>query len=299
MLLNRFNTIAETIGEVNFVREIKAEVIQNAVRDLFLEANYFIGKDIYNKLKEQWELEESPVGKSVLKQIIENDDIAAREKIAICQDTGMAVVFVELGQEVQIVDGDFNEAINRGVREAYTAGYLRKSVVSDPLFDRKNTKDNTPAIIHVNIVPGDKVRITVTAKGFGSENMSSLTMLKPADGVEGVKRFVVETAINAGPNPCPPIIVGVGIGGTMEMAAILSKKAILRPIGQHNGDMRYAQLEDEILEEINKSGIGPAGLGGRTTALAVHIEHFPTHIAGLPVAVNICCHASRHAETVI
>jgi len=299
MLLNRFNTIAETIGEVNFVREIKAEVIQNAVRDLFLEANYFIGKDIYNKLKEQWELEESPVGKSVLKQIIENDDIAAREKIAICQDTGMAVVFVELGQEVQIVDGDFNEAINRGVREAYTAGYLRKSVVSDPLFDRKNTKDNTPAIIHVNIVPGDKVRITVTAKGFGSENMSSLKMLKPADGVEGVKRFVVETAINAGPNPCPPIIVGVGIGGTMEMAAILSKKAILRPIGQHNGDMRYAQLEDEILEEINKSGIGPAGLGGRTTALAVHIEHFPTHIAGLPVAVNICCHASRHAETVI
>jgi len=281
------------------VREIKAEVIQNAVRDLFLEANYFIGKDIYNKLKEQWELEESPVGKSVLKQIIENDDIAAREKIAICQDTGMAVVFVELGQEVQIVDGDFNEAINRGVRKAYTAGYLRKSVVSDPLFDRKNTKDNTPAIIHVNIVPGDKVRITVTAKGFGSENMSSLKMLKPADGVEGVKRFVVETAINAGPNPCPPIIVGVGIGGTMEMAAILSKKAILRPIGQHNGDMRYAQLEDEILEEINKSGIGPAGLGGRTTALAVHIEHFPTHIAGLPVAVNICCHASRHAETVI
>ena len=281
------------------MREIKAEVIQNAVRDLFLEANYFIGKDIYNKLKEQWELEESPVGKSVLKQIIENDDIAAREKIAICQDTGMAVVFVELGQEVQIVDGDFNEAINRGVREAYTAGYLRKSVVSDPLFDRKNTKDNTPAIIHVNIVPGDKVRITVTAKGFGSENMSSLKMLKPADGVEGVKRFVVETAINAGPNPCPPIIVGVGIGGTMEMAAILSKKAILRPIGQHNGDMRYAQLEDEILEEINKSGIGPAGLGGRTTALAVHIEHFPTHIAGLPVAVNICCHASRHAETVI
>lgn len=281
------------------MREIKAEVIQNAVRDLFLEANYFIGKDIYNKLKEQWELEESPVGKSVLKQIIENDDIAAREKIAICQDTGMAVVFVELGQEVQIVDGDFNEAINRGVRKAYTAGYLRKSVVSDPLFDRKNTKDNTPAIIHVNIVPGDKVRITVTAKGFGSENMSSLKMLKPADGVEGVKRFVVETAINAGPNPCPPIIVGVGIGGTMEMAAILSKKAILRPIGQHNGDMRYAQLEDEILEEINKSGIGPAGLGGRTTALAVHIEHFPTHIAGLPVAVNICCHASRHAETVI
>jgi len=281
------------------VREIKAQVIKNAVRDLFLDANYFIGKDVYDKLKEHCELEESPVAKSVLRQIIENDDIAAKEKIAICQDTGMAVVFIELGQEAIIVEGDFNEAINQGVRDAYTTGYLRKSVVSDPLFDRKNTQDNTPAIIHVKIVPGDRVKITVTAKGFGSENMSSLKMLKPADGVEGVKKFVVETAVKAGPNPCPPIIIGVGIGGTMEMAAILSKKALLKPIGQHNGDPRYAQLEDEILQEINKSGIGPAGLGGRTTALAVHIEHFPTHIAGLPVAVNICCHASRHAEKVI
>lgn len=281
------------------MREIKAEVIKNTVRDLFLEANYFIGKDIYDKLKEQCELEESPVGKSVLRQIIKNDEIAAQEKIAICQDTGMAVVFVELGQEVRIVDGDFNEAINQGVREAYAEGYLRKSVVSDPVFDRTNTKDNTPAVIHVKIVPGDKVKIAVTAKGFGSENMSSLKMLKPADGIEGVKNFVVETAVNAGPNPCPPIIVGVGIGGTMEMAAILSKKALFRPVGEHNSNLRYAQLEKEILQEINKSGIGPGGLGGRTTALAVHIEYFPTHIAGLPVAVNICCHASRHAEKLI
>lgn len=281
------------------MREIRAEVIKNIVRDLFLDANYFIGKGIYDKLKDQCEVEESPVGKSVLKQIIKNNEIAAQEKIALCQDTGMAVVFIELGQEAMIVDGNFDEAINEGVREAYTVGYLRKSIVNDPVFDRKNTKDNTPAITHVKIVPGDKVKIAVTAKGFGSENMSNIKMLKPADGVEGVKNFVVETAVNAGPNPCPPIIVGVGIGGTMEMAAILSKKALLRPVGKYNSDLRYARLETEILQEINKSGIGPAGLGGRTTALAVNIEYFPTHIAGLPVAVNICCHASRHAEKVI
>ncbi|HHY71168.1 MAG TPA: fumarate hydratase [Thermoanaerobacterales bacterium] len=281
------------------MREIKAEVIKNTVRDLFLEANYFIGKDVYNKLKEQYEIEESPVGKSVLEQIIKNDEIAAQEKIALCQDTGMAVLFIELGQEAIIVDGDFNEAINQGVREAYTEGYLRKSVVSEPVFDRTNTKDNTPAITHIKIVPGDKVRIAVTAKGFGSENMSSIKMLKPADGVEGVRDFVIKTAVDAGPNPCPPIIVGVGIGGTMEMAAILSKKALLRPVGEHNEDLRYAELETEILQEINKSGIGPAGLGGRTTALSVNIEYFPTHIAGLPVAVNICCHAARHAQKVI
>ncbi|MDD4569521.1 MAG: fumarate hydratase [Tepidanaerobacteraceae bacterium] len=281
------------------MREVKAEVIKNTVRDLFLEANYFIGKDIYNKLKEQYEKEESPVGKSVLKQIITNDEIAAKEKIALCQDTGMAVVFIELGQEAVIVDGDFNEAINQGVREAYIKGYLRKSVVSEPVFDRTNTKDNTPAITHIKIVTGDKIKIAVTAKGFGSENMSGIKMLKPADGVEGVKEFVIRTAVDAGPNPCPPTVVGVGIGGTMEMAAILSKKALLRPVGKHNEDSRYAELETEILQEINKSGIGPAGLGGRTTALSVNIEYFPTHIAGLPVAVNICCHAARHAEKVI
>ncbi|HHW91445.1 MAG TPA: fumarate hydratase [Firmicutes bacterium] len=281
------------------MREIKAEVIKDTVRDLFLDANYFIGKDLYNKLKEQSEVEESPVGKSVLEQIIKNNEIAAEEKIAICQDTGMAVVFIELGQEVLIVDGDFNEAVNQGVREAYTEGYLRKSVVNDPVFDRINTKDNTPAVTHIKIAPGNRVKITVTAKGFGSENMSSIKMLKPADGVEGVKNFVVKTAVAAGPNPCPPIIVGVGIGGTMEMAAVLSKRALLRPMGEPNKDPRYAQLETEILQEINKSGIGPAGLGGRTTALSVNIEYFPTHIAGLPVAVNICCHAARHAEKVI
>lgn len=281
------------------MREIKAELIKDTVRELFLEANYFIGRDVYEKLKELREVEESPVGKGVLEQIIRNNEIAAEEKIAICQDTGMAVLFLELGQEVQIVGGDLNEAINAGVKEAYTEGYLRKSIVADPLFDRINTGDNTPAVIYTQIVPGDRVRIMVTAKGFGSENMSRIKMLKPADGVEGVKDFVVQTAVEAGPNPCPPIVVGVGIGGTMEKAALLSKWALLRPGGEQNKDPRYARLEAELLEEINKSGIGPAGLGGRTTALAVNIEYFPTHIAGLPVAVNICCHAARHAERVI
>ncbi|HHW54424.1 MAG: fumarate hydratase [bacterium] len=281
------------------MREIKAELIKDTVRELFLEANYFIGRDVYEKLKELREVEESPVGKGVLEQIIRNNEIAAEEKIAICQDTGMAVLFLELGQEVQIVGGDLNEAINAGVKEAYTEGYLRKSIVADPLFDRINTGDNTPAVIYTQIVPGDRVRIMVTAKGFGSENMSRIKMLKPADGVEGVKDFVVQTAVEAGPNPCPPIVVGVGIGGTMEKAALLSKWALLRPVGEQNKDPRYARLEAELLEEINKSGIGPAGLGGRTTALAVNIEYFPTHIAGLPVAVNICCHAARHAERVI
>jgi fumarate hydratase subunit alpha len=281
------------------MREIKAQLLKDTVRDLFLEANYVIGKDIYDKLKEQYEKEESEVGKSILKQIITNDDIAAEERIAICQDTGLAVLYIELGQDVRIVEGDFEDAINQGVREAYVDGYLRKSSVGDPLFDRKNTKDNTPAIIHIRIVPGDKIKILVTPKGFGSENMSALKMLKPADGVKGVKDFVVETAVKAGPNPCPPIIVGVGIGGTVEKAALIAKKATLRPVGQSNPDERYAKLEKEILEEINKSGVGPGGLGGRTTALAVNIDHFPTHIAGLPVVVNICCHAARHAETTI
>lgn len=278
------------------MRYVEAELLKNTVRDLFLEANYVIGKDVYGKLKTRYQMEESPIGRSVLSQIIKNDEIAAKEKIPMCQDTGIAVVFVELGQEVAIVGGNFNEAINQGVREAYTQGYLRKSVVSEPIFDRVNTKDNTPAVIHVNIVPGNKINILVTAKGFGSENMSALKMLKPADGLQGVKDFIVETAIKAGPNPCPPIIIGVGIGGTVEKAAILAKKATTRPVDIHNPDERYAQLEREILEEINKSGIGPGGLGGRTTALAVNIDYYPTHIAGLPVAVNICCHAARHAE---
>lgn len=281
------------------MREVNAKVIQQTVKELFLEANYVIGKDILDKLRQQYETEESPIGKSVINQIIKNDEIAAEEKIALCQDTGMAVAFIELGQEVAVVDGDFNDAVNQGVKQAYTKGYLRKSVVNDPLFDRVNTKYNIPAITHITIVPGDKITINVTAKGFGSENMSRIKMLKPADGIQGVKDFIVKTAVEAGPNPCPPIILGVGIGGTMEMAAILAKKATTRSVGEHNSDVRYARLEDEILNEINKSGIGPAGLGGRTTALSVNIEYFPTHIAGLPVAVNICCHAARHAQRVI
>ncbi len=278
--------------------ELHVESIIAAVKELFLEANYVIGKDIHRKLTQCREEEESPIGKSILGQIIENDDIAAQERVAICQDTGMAILFIELGQEVHIVGGDFNEAVNQGVREAYKEGYLRKSAVSDPLFDRINTKDNTPAIIHLSIVSGEKVKILVTPKGFGSENMSATKMLKPADGVQGVRDFVASTAINAGPNPCPPIIVGVGIGGTLEKAAQIAKFATLRPVGQHNPEPRYAKLEREILTAINKSGVGPGGLGGTTTALAVNIEYFPTHIAGLPVVVNICCHAARHAEKV-
>lgn len=281
------------------MREINAQVITKAVKDLFMQANYVIGCDVLDELKRVLEAEESPVGKSILEQIIKNDEIAKKEQIAMCQDTGLAVVFVELGQDVRIVDGDFHEAINQGVREAYRDGYLRKSVVSDPLFERKNTGDNTPAVVYMDLVPGDCIKIIAAPKGAGSENMSAVKMLKPADGVEGVKKFVVDTVKQAGPNPCPPTIIGVGIGGTMEKAALLSKKALLRRMDQQNPDERYAKLEKEILEEINKSGIGPGGLGGRITSLAVHIEHFPTHIACLPVAVNICCHACRHAEAVI
>lgn len=281
------------------MREIHVDSIRNAVKDLFLEANYVIGNDIIRKIAQCEESEESPVGKSILGQILQNDDIAATERVAICQDTGLAVLFIELGQDVHIVGGDFNEAVNQGVRDAYNEGYLRKSAVSDPLFDRVNTKDNTPAIIHLSMAPGENIKILVTPKGFGSENMSATKMLKPADGVRGVKDFVSKTAIDAGPNPCPPIIVGVGIGGTLEKAAQIAKFATLRPVGQRNPDERYAKLEKDILEAINMSGIGPGGLGGTTTALAVHIEYFPTHIAGLPVAVNICCHAARHAEKVL
>lgn len=277
------------------MRELSAESIKTAVKDLFLEANYKIGEDIYRELARCREEESSPIGKSILGQIIENDDIAAEERVAICQDTGLAILFIELGQDVHVAGGDFNEAVNQGVREAYKEGYLRKSAVDDPLFDRANTKDNTPAIIHLSMVPGENIKILVTPKGFGSENMSATKMLRPADGVRGVKDFVAATAIGAGPNPCPPIIVGVGIGGTLEKAAQMAKFATLRPVGQRNPDERYAKLEQEILSTINKSGVGPGGLGGTTTALAVHIEHFPTHIAGLPVAVNICCHAARHA----
>ena len=281
------------------IRRIKACDVTAAVKKLFMDCNYFIGNDIMNALETACKNEQSPVGKSVLSQIIENDKIAAKEEIPLCQDTGMAVLFVEYGDKVVIEDGSFDEAVNEGVRQAYSDGCLRKSVVSDPVFDRVNTRDNTPAIIHTKIVSGNTIKITAGGKGFGSENMSAIKMLTPSYGVEGVKQFILDTVFKAGPNPCPPIVVGVGIGGTFERAAQLAKKATFRPIDTKNEDERYAALEDELLTEINKMGFGPAGLGGNTTAIGVNIETSPTHIAGMPVAVNICCHAARHASTTI
>jgi len=281
------------------MREIKANQIKDKVKELFLKANFYINPDLIQRLKKALKEENSPIGKYVLKTIIENNKIASREEVPICQDTGLAVVFVEVGQEVHLVDGDFNEAINQGVKEAYQEGYLRKSVVDDPVFERKNTKTNTPAIIYTDIVPGDKIKLLVTPKGFGSENMSTIAMLKPADGAEGIINFVVETVKKAGPNPCPPTIIGVGIGGTIDKAMVIAKKAIVRKINQPNKNPKYAALEKEILTKINNLGIGPAGLGGNITSLAVHIDYLPTHIAGLPVAVNVCCHAARHAEGII
>lgn len=281
------------------IRRIKAEEVTSAVKKLFMDCNYFIGNDIMTALETACKNEQSPVGKSVLSQIIENDKIAAKEEIPLCQDTGMAVLFVEYGDKVVIEDGSFDEAVNEGVRKAYSDGCLRKSVVSDPVFDRVNTRDNTPAIIHTKIVSGNTIKITAGGKGFGSENMSAIKMLTPSYGVEGVKQFILDTVFKAGPNPCPPIVVGVGIGGTFERAAQLAKKATFRPIDTQNDDERYAELENELLTEINKMGFGPAGLGGNTTAIGVNIETSPTHIAGMPVAVNICCHAARHANTTI
>lgn len=281
------------------IRRIKAEEVTAAVKKLFMDCNYFIGGDIMTALETACENEQSPVGKSVLSQIIENDKIAAKEEIPLCQDTGMAVLFVEYGDKVVIEDGSFDEAVNEGVRKAYSDGCLRKSVVSDPVFDRVNTRDNTPAIIHTKIVSGNTIKITAGGKGFGSENMSAIKLLTPSYGVEGVKQFILDTVFKAGPNPCPPIVVGVGIGGTFERAAQLAKKATFRPIDTQNDDERYAELENELLTEINKMGFGPAGLGGNTTAIGVNIETSPTHIAGMPVAVNICCHAARHASTTI
>ena len=281
------------------MREIHVSKIAKQVRDLFISANYVIGPDVLNALRQCQETEPSELGQMVLDQIIKNDCLAADEQMPICQDTGLAVLFVEYGQDVHVVGGNFEQAVEEGVRQAYTEGYLRKSVVSDPLFARTNSGDNTPAVIHVRIVPGENIRLLVTPKGFGSENMSALKMLTPAAGVAGVTQFVLDTVHQAGPNPCPPIIVGIGIGGTMDKAAELAKRATLRPIGSRNLDRRYADLEQELLTEINKTGIGPAGLGGLTTALAVNIEWYPTHIAGLPVAVNIVCHACRRQEAVI
>lgn len=281
------------------MREIHVSQISETVKNLFMKANYFIGPDILKHLKNCEKTERSELGKSVLKQIIENDEIAARERIALCQDTGMSVLFVEFGQDVHVVGGGFQDAIEEGVRQGYQDGYLRKSVVTDPLFDRKNTQDNTPSVTHIRIVPGDKITFLVIPKGFGSENMSAMKMAKPSDGPDGVKAFVIDTIKKAGPNPCPPIIVGVGIGGTMERAAQIAKLATAREIGKHNPEHRYAKMEEELLAEANKLGIGPAGMGGSTTVLAVNVEYYPTHIAGMPVAVNIVCHAARHAEATI
>lgn len=280
------------------IRTIKAETITDTVERLFKDLNYNIGNDISEALCNAQKNEESPVGKAVIAQLLENNKIAAEEKIPICQDTGMAVLFVEYGERV-VIDGNFKEAVEEGVRRAYIGGYLRKSVITDPVFDRVNTKDNTPAIIYTDIVEGDKIKILAGCKGFGSENMSQIKMLTPSAGIEGVKQFILDAVKYAGPNPCPPIVVGIGIGGTFEKAAQLAKKATLRPINTKNEDPRYAKLEDELIEEINKMGFGPAGLGGNTTAIGVNVETYPTHIAGMPVAVNICCHAARHKEAVI
>ena len=281
------------------IRKIKAQTVCDTVKKLFTDCNYFIGKDIMCALETARDNESSPVGKSVLSQIIENDKIAAREEVPLCQDTGMAVLFVEYGDRVVIEDGSFDEAVNEGVRRAYIDGYLRKSVVNDPVFDRINTKDNTPAIIHTKIVSGNQIKITAGGKGFGSENKSGLKMLNPSDGINGVIDFVIETVKKAGANPCPPMVIGVGIGGTMDKAAQIAKKALTRDIDVPNSNPFYAELEKTLLEKINKLGIGPQGMGGTTTALAVNVETFPTHIAGLPVAVNVNCHATRHTVEII
>ena len=276
------------------MRTIEADEIREKVKELFLEANFRIGKDVLESIQGAYERETSEIGKSVLEMILKNYEVAATEEVAICQDTGLAILFIELGQEVHI-EGSYEEAINEGVRQAYVEGYLRKSAVDDPVFDRKNTGTNCPAIIYTNLVPGDRIRFLVTPKGFGSENMSALSMMKPADGPEGIVDFIVKTVEKAGPNPCPPTIVGVGVGGTADMAFRIAKKATLREVGKNNPDARYAEMEKKALERINNLGIGPAGLGGNTTTLWVSIDHFPTHIAGMPVAVNVCCHAARHA----
>jgi len=277
------------------MREINVIEITKAVKKLCIDANYYLSDDVKNKIKEAYNNEPWDMAKGMLDKILKNVEIAKNEDMPICQDTGMACVFIELGQEVQLVGGSLTEAINEGVRQGYTEGYLRKSVVKDPL-DRVNTQDNTPAIIYYDIVPGDKLKIVVAPKGFGSENMSQLKMLKPSDGLQGVKDFVIKVVKEAGPNPCPPIVVGVGIGGSFDKAANLAKKALIRPLAERNINRFYADLEEELLAEINALGIGPQGFGGRSTALAVNIETYPTHIAGLPVAVNINCHVTRHAE---
>jgi len=278
------------------MKTVNVNDVVKKVKDACMSANFELGKDVITAIEKAKEIEESPVGREILEQLLENARIAQKEKIALCQDTGFAVCFVELGDKVNIQGGNLVEAINEGVRQGYQEGYLRKSICHP--FTRKNTGDNTPAIVHIDLVAGDQLKIIVTAKGGGSENMSRVTMLKPSEGIEGIKRFVVERVKESGANPCPPIIVGVGIGGTFEKAALIAKKALLRPIGSSNSDPELAALEEELLLKINNLGIGPQGLGGRTTALAVHVEMYPCHIASLPLAVNINCHASRHKQIV-
>lgn len=280
------------------MREVNVDKVTENIKEMCIEANHFLTDDMKKVFKNAVVSEESPLGKQVLNQLNENLDIAANDMIPICQDTGMAVVFINVGQDVHFTNGNITDAINEGVRQGYVDGYLRKSVVNDPII-RENTKDNTPAVIHYNIVPGDKVDITVAPKGFGSENMSRIFMLKPADGIEGVKNAILTAVKDAGPNACPPMVVGVGIGGTFEKCALLAKKALTRNVEEESPVEYVRELECEMLDKINRLGIGPGGLGGTQTALAINIETYPTHIAGLPVAVNICCHVNRHAHRVI
>lgn len=280
------------------MREVNVSIITDNIKEMCIEANHFLTDDMKNVFEKAVKNEESALGKQVLGQLEENLKVAGEDMIPICQDTGMAVVFINVGQNVHLIGGDITDAINEGVRRGYVDGYLRKSVVKDPIY-RENTKDNTPAVIHFNIVPGDKVDITVAPKGFGSENMSRVFMLKPADGIEGVKEAILTAVKDAGPNACPPMVVGVGIGGTFEKCAYLAKKALTRNLNEESPVEYVRDLEKEMLEKINKLGIGPGGLGGTQTALAINIETYPTHIAGLPVAVNICCHVNRHSHRVI
>lgn len=280
------------------IRNIDVSQITETVKEMCIQANHFLSEDMDIALKKATEKEESDLGKKVLNQLQDNLKIAAEEMIPICQDTGMAVIFMEIGQDVHFEGGNIEDAINEGVRQGYVDGYLRKSVVKDPIY-RENTKDNTPAVIHYDMVPGDQVKITFAPKGFGSENMSRVFMLKPADGIEGVKDAILTAVKDAGPNACPPMVVGVGVGGTFEKCALLAKKALTREVGSHSSIDYVAKLEKEMLDRINALGIGPGGLGGVTTALAVNINTYPTHIAGLPVAINICCHVNRHVVRTI
>ena len=280
------------------MRSVDVSIVTRNIKEMCIQANHFLSEDMDIAMKNAVETEEAPLGKQILTQLQENLKIAGEDMIPICQDTGMAVVFIEVGQEVHFEGGRLTDAINEGVRQGYVEGYLRKSVLGDPII-RENTKDNTPAVIHYNIVPGDKVKIKVAPKGFGSENMSRVFMLKPADGIEGVKNAILTAVQDAGPNACPPMVIGVGVGGTFEKCALLAKKALTRPVGEHSNVEYVADMEKEMLQKINKLGIGPGGLGGTTTALAVNINTYPTHIAGLPVAINICCHVNRHIVRVL